>query len=258
MKKFFRVLINALSILIILSFIVYSIAWFAIAYEMQKRIDNVWVSQEKLLIHFQGEKPKVSGFPAPPEIRFAGSLTDRKGLIYQSPEFIYRGFPLPTQRMTLEAPQGISFSGPVLRLPVDLNYFKLAIRLPANFPGQFDADTIREWQRVGGSIPVEELRIVKGGLNLEADGYVQLDVNLQPEGTLTAKVTGLDDLLHELTANGTIGEKQALMGQSLLNLMSQKDEQTGITSVNVGISVQDGGVFLSGLRVASLPEWKWE
>lgn len=258
MKKFIRILINTLSVLIILSFIVYSIAWFAIAHEMQKQVDNIWASQEKLLIYFQGDKPEVKGFPAPPEIRFAGSLTDRNGMIYQSPEFIYRGFPLPTQLMTLEAPQGISFSGPFLRLPVDLNYFKLAIRLPANFPGQFDAETIREWQRIGGSIPVEELQIIKGSLILEADGYVQLDANLQPEGTLTAKVTGLDDLLNELTANGTIPEKQALMGQSLLNLMSQKDEQTGVTSVNVGVRIQDGGVFLGPLRVATFPEWKWE
>lgn len=258
MKKFFRILVNTLSVLIILAFIVYSIAWFAIAREMQKQVDNIWASQEKLLVYFQGDKPEVTGFPSLPEIKFSGSLTDRNGLVYQSPEFIYRGFPLPTQRMTLEASQGISFSGPLLRLPVELNYFKLAIRLPANFPGQFDAETIREWQRVGGSIPVEELRIVKAGLILEADGYVQLDTNLQPEGTLTAKVTGLDDLLHELTANGTIGEKQALMGQSLLNLMSQKDDQTGVTSVNLGIRIQDGGIFLGPLRVASLPGWKWE
>lgn len=258
MKKFLHIAVNILSVLIILGFAVYTVAWFAIAREMQNHIDDIWASQEKLLLHFEGEKPVVSGFPAPPEFSFSGRLTDRSGMIYETHAITYRGFPLPTQRMTISAPEGLTFSGPLLRLPVRLDNFHLAIRLPAEFPGQFDAETLREWQQRGGSIPVEELKIIKGSLVLVADGYVQLDAALQPEGTLTAKIIGLDELLHEFAANGVIAEKQVLMGQSLLNLMSQKDETTGVTSVNVGIRIQDGGVYLGPLRVASFPEWRWE
>ncbi len=257
MNRHLQNLVTLISSLVILAFIVYGVIWVLIAREMTRNLDDIWNNQERYRIVIAGNEPAITGFPAPPTITFSGSVTDRNGLIYASPAFIYRGFPLPTQAITLEAPQGIDFSGPVLRTPVHLDMLKLRVRIPAGFPTKFDATTIRAWQQQGGTLPVEDLEVLRGSLKLDGSGYLNLDEKLQPSGMLTVKLTGIDDLLNELVANKTIGEKQALMAQSLLNLMSQKDTATGETSITTGIRIQSGGVFLGPLRVASLPEWRW-
>lgn len=257
MKKALSISVNTVSVIIILAFAAYTGIWFYFAWRMQEQIDSVWSNQERYLIVINGEKPGVTGFPAPPKVVFAGSVTDANGLLYQSPEFIFRGFPLPTQALSLEAPQGLTFSGPVLKIPVHLNYFRFKIRVPADFPYRFDAETLKAWQRSGGSLPVETLEITRDTLRLKGDGYLNLDDDLQLAGTLSVQLAGLDDLLNELAANGTIQEKQVLIAQSLLNFVSKTDETTGESFVKTGITLQQGGVFLGPLRVATLPEWNW-
>lgn len=258
MKSFFQNLISLISILIILAFIAYGVFWFFVSNEMSKALDRVWANQEEYLITINGEKPNVTGFPASPKITFSGNIVDRNGLTYSAPEFTYQGFTVPSQAVTFKAPQGFDFSGPVFKTIVHLDNFLLKVRIPADYPNRFDAQTLSAWQKRGGTLPIENLEIARGSLKLTGDGYLNLDPKLQPAGLITVTVSGLDDLLNELVQNGTMGEKQALMAQSLINLMSQKDPETGVNAITTGIRIQEGGVFLGPLRVASLPEWKWE
>ncbi|PZP55797.1 MAG: hypothetical protein DI586_05715 [Micavibrio aeruginosavorus] len=258
MKKIIGSLISVISALIILAFIAYGIFWIYVAGQMTKTLDTVWNHQEEYQITIDGEQPGITGFPAPPKATFSGSITDRNGFSYSSPEFSYQGFSFPTQSITIAAPQGMDFSGPIFKTTIHLDDFLLRVRLPADFPSRYDRQTLSAWRSKGGNIPIESLRIYRSSVKMEGEGYVTLSQTLQPEGEIKVKVSGLDDLLHEFVQNGTIGEKQAIMAQSLLNLMSQKDETTGVSAINTALRIQDGGVYLGPLRVAAIPEWKWE
>ncbi len=258
MKKFTHNFISLVSALIILAFIAYGIFWAVVAREMNRHVADIWNNQDRFQIVIDGERPAVTGFPAPPKLVFSGSLTDRNGMIYAAPEAVYQGFPLPGLPMTFTTPQGMDFSGPVLRQPVHLDYFLLSVRIPRDLPPEFDRASLHVWQQAGGALPVEDLRVRRASLNLSGTGYLNLDNDLQPSGLITTKLSGLDDLLNEFTANGTIGEKQAMMAQSLLNLMAQKDPATGDMTITTGVRIQSGGVFLGPLRVASLPKWRWD
>lgn len=258
MKKIIYNLISIISALIILAFIAYGIFWVYVAGQMTKTLDTIWAGQESYQIVIDGEQPTITGFPAAPKGTFSGSVTDRNGFTYSSPAFSYQGFSFPTQAITISAPQGMDFSGPILKTTLHVDDFLLRIRLPADFPRRYDRATLSAWREKGGNIPVEALRIYRSSVKLEGEGYVTLDQTLQSEGEIKVKVSGLDDLIHELVQNGTIGDKQAIMAQSLLNLMSQKDETSGISSINTALRIQSGGVYLGPLRVAAVPEWKWE
>lgn len=258
MKKLFHNLISLISGLIILAFIAYGGLWIYVAQQMTRTLDTIWASQEEYLISIDALQPTITGFPAPPKAVFSGSLTDRNRFTYASPELSYQGFSFPTQAITINAPQGLDFSGPILKASVHLDNFFLRVRLPADFPNRYDRKTLEAWRLNGGTLPIESLKISRSSVKLEGDGYLTLDETLQPEGEIKVIVSGLDDLIQELAKNKTIGEKQAIMAQSLLNLMSQKDETTGISAITTALRIQQGGIFLGPMRVASVPEWKWE
>ncbi len=258
MKRIIGSLISIISALIILAFIAYGVFWVYVAGQMTKALDTIWNGQEEYQIVIDGEQPAITGFPAAPKAVFSGSVTDRNGFTYAAPEFSYQGFSFPTQAITIAAPQGMDFSGPVLKTTIHIDDFFLRIRLPANFPNRYDRVTLAAWREQGGNVPVEELRIYRSSVKLDGEGYITLDQTLQPEGEIKVKVSGLDDLIHEFVQNGSLGEKQAIMAQSLLNLMSHKDETTGINAINTALRVQSGGIYLGPMRIASVPEWKWE
>ena len=64
-------------------------------------------------------------------------------------------------------------------------------------------------------------------------------------------------LLADLTEKGVIKGKSAVMAQSFLQMLIQRDPVTGETFFVTGIRIQNRGVFLGPLRVASLPEPPW-
>ena len=258
MKRFFYNLISLISALIILAFMIYGGVWIYTAQQMTKTLDNIWASQEKYLITINAEQPAITGFPAPPKAVFSGSLTDKNGFTYSSPEFSYQGFSFPTQAITVQAPQGLDFSGPIFKATVHLDNFLLRLRLPADFPNRFDQETLAAWRMKGGTLPVEKIELARASVQLEGDGYLTLDDKLQPEGEIKVKVSGLDDLLYELVQNKTIDAQKATMAQRLLNLMSQKDEASGVSAIHTALTIRESGVFLGLFRVATIPEWKWE
>lgn len=258
MKRAISSFISLISVFIILAFAAYGAFWFYVAGQVTKTLDDIWANQQEYGIIIAGDQPTASGFPAPPKFVFSGSITDRNGVIYAAPQFIFQGFPVETQAVTLSAPKGLDLSGPVFKTPVHIDTLLLKLRIPRNFPARFDHPTLAQWRTMGGTLPIEKIQVTRDTLKLDGEGFLNLDENLQLLGLINVKLSGLDDLLNEMTRNGSLGEKQALMGQSLINLMSHKDETTGETAVNTRLTIQEGGIFIGPFRAASFPQWKWD
>jgi len=258
MKKFLSRLLTISSVLIILAFLIYAGFWFYIAQQMNRTVAAIWLQQAEHAIRISGNAPKATGFPAAPKLVFTGSVTDKNGNIYSSPEFIFQGFPVQTQALRLRAPKGLDFSGSVFHKPVHLDNFDLQIRIPYGFPPRMDRHNLQIWQKAGGTIPVERIEIRRSTLHLSGEGYLTLDDELQPAGAISAELTGLDDLLNELVRDGTIGRQQAHLAQAFINLLSTQNNEKGEQALASGINIENGNVYFGPIKAATLPQWTWE
>ena len=196
-------------------------------------------------------------FPFPPTVSFQGTVTDPTKTVWTIPNAVYRGFPVQGFPMKLDMPAGLTISGPAFPQPVVLTEVQLGIQLPFNLPRSFNAGDLKVWQATGEHISIKKLHVKSDMLTIDGQGFVGLDDKLQLSGLITSRVAGLDALLADLTEKGIIKGKSAVMAQSFLQMLIQRDPVTGETFFVTGIRIQNRGVFLGPLRVASLPEPPW-
>ena len=257
MKKM-RTAFYVLLALLLIGVVGYYVVWFKLATELTRQVDNAWESTEASGASIIGNKPKVAGFPFAPTVTFSGTITERNGTGWNFPEITFRGFPLPGFAQHLEAPKGIEIVGPLFPRPIELDEAYLTIRLPLNLPTSFTETTVRDWQKANGELPVERISFKAKELSVNGKGVLSLDDKLQPSGQIMTRVVGMDALLADLTEQGIMKGQSAMMAQSFLQMINQKDPQTGEVYFETPIRIQNRGIFLGPMRVGNLPEIVWQ
>lgn len=250
MKKFFSRLITAISVLIIFAFVIYTAAWFYMAHLMDRQFATFFARND---LTISGTEPRITGFPAPPKFEFSGRITDRNGYVFDLPKLEYQGFPLPTQSISIRAPQGLEIHAFQIESPLQIDNFRLDFIIPRHLPRNSSHASLLAWRDAGNKIEITNLFIKRQNLVVDGAGYLTLDQNLQPEGQLNTKLSGLDDLLLELVEDRKIDKQKALLAQSFLNLLSQKNIETGDTFVPVPIRIQDSFMYLGPIKALPLP-----
>jgi hypothetical protein len=254
MKKTLYVLLA----LLILGVVGYYVVWFKLATELDRQVDSAWQETQASGATIVGIKPKVAGFPFAPTVTFSGTITEKNGTGWSLPKITFRGFPLPGFAQHLEAPQGLEISGPLFPRSIQLDEAFLTIRLPLNLPTAFNETSVRAWQQANGEMPVERISFKAKELSVSGQGVLSLDDKLQPSGQIMTRVVGMDALLADLTEQGVMKGQSAIMAQSFLQMINQKDPQTGEVYFETPIRIQNRGVFLGPMRVGNLPEIVWQ
>ncbi len=254
MKKTLYVLLA----LLILGVVGYYVVWFKLATELDRQVDSAWQETQASGATIVGIKPKVAGFPFSPTVTFSGTITEKNGTGWSLPKITFRGFPLPGFAQHLEAPQGLEIAGPLFPRPIQLDEAFLTIRLPLNLPTAFNETSVRAWQQANGEMPVERISFKAKELSVSGQGVLSLDDKLQPSGQIMTRVVGMDALLADLTEQGVMKGQSAIMAQSFLQMINQKDPQTGEVYFETPIRIQNRGVFLGPMRVGNLPEIVWQ
>ena len=255
--KLLKLLLIILIPIVLIGGVIYHAFWKQLEKHINQQIDTIWVDAQTSGMAITGEKPRLEGYPGVPVVRFQGSITDATGLTMNFPDITYRGFPVPGSRMTLDMPSGVTMTGPVLPEPVVVREAHLYIKLPYNLPSGPEEAYIRAWQANGGTIPIESLYLKTDLVRMAGEGFIGLDEQLQLAGTINAKVVGLDALMADLTEKKIMEGRSAIMAQSFLQMLIQHDPVTQEPYVQTAIRIQNRGVFLGPLRVASLPELFW-
>ncbi len=238
--------------------VLYYVVWFKLATELTHQVDSAWESTQASGASIIGEKPKIKGFPFAPTVSFSGTITEVNGTVWAFPKLEFRGFPLPGFSQNLEASDGLEISGRLFPRPIKLDEAYLTIKLPLNLPTTFNETSIRAWQQAEGEMPVERLSFKAKELSVDGKGVLSLDDKLQPSGQIMTRVVGMDALLADLTEQGILKGQSAIMAQSFLQMINQRDPQTGETYFETPIRIQNRGIFLGPMRVGNLPEIVWE
>ena len=116
----------------------------------------------------------------------------------------------------------------------------------------------KEWYKNGGNLDCGKILLKWGSLNLEGNGAVSLDSNLQPLIAFSAKIGGLENLLISLVKGKFISPKTESIAKIALKLLKESDpEDNTRTYHSASISLQEGVLSLGPFDLLQLPPIRW-
>ncbi|MGH7095807.1 MAG: DUF2125 domain-containing protein, partial [Stellaceae bacterium] len=112
------------------------------------------------------------------------------------------------------------------------------------------------WRDSGGTAELDHLDLSWGPLHIAASGTLALDRDLQPVGSFSGAVGGIDALLKALTAAGELRSSDARLAGLALRLM-ERPGPGGKPQVASSFSIQNGEIFLGPARLGRMPRIDW-
>ena len=166
-----------------------------------------------------------------------------------------------------------SHSDPSLTLSLQVNQAKLPNPVPAfgdtlsgfSFTAQIEGalppgpfvPALTHWRDDGGTIELQSLRLRWGSLLIDASGTLALDNTLQPEGALTATITGQDAAVDVAVMTGALKPEQANAAKTVLGLLAKPSAQ-GEKAISLPITMQNRALFLGPAKIANIPPVPWQ
>jgi hypothetical protein len=116
-----------------------------------------------------------------------------------------------------------------------------------------------EWRDAGGTLEIDKLRMHWGEFQIETQGSVALDHELQPIGALTTRMWGVGAAIDALVSGGQVRARDGATAKVVLRgLAKPRDPMQNIPpEVEVSLSVQDRRVYLGPIPLAPMPRIAW-
>ncbi len=167
-----------------------------------------------------------------------------------SPDMPYARFVAAADAIRLAADtRPFSRSIPALRLDVDM--------LGAMTPGRL-SDALDDWREDGGTLEVRRFLLDWPPLRIDADGTLALDQDLQPIAAFSTRISGFNETLDALVADGRVSAGDAQSATLILNLLAQRPDDGGAPEIAVPVSVQDRRLSVGPIEVMDVPEVRWD
>lgn len=115
---------------------------------------------------------------------------------------------------------------------------------------------LAQWALGGGTVELLHFAFAQAPLDLEGEGTLALDRDLQLLGALTLRAQGLVETIDLLVADGMIPEGTARTGRMMAEGLTKKDDK-GRRVAKIAISLQQGFAWLGPIRLAPLPVLTW-
>ena len=116
---------------------------------------------------------------------------------------------------------------------------------------------LADWRDAGGTIDIDRFEIAWGPVRLIADGTAALDPDLQPEGALSARVSGLMDLLTAMENAKMIDARTAAIARITLAVLTRPSEQGGPPEARVPLTIQDRKLSVGPVILLTMPMITW-
>ena len=127
---------------------------------------------------------------------------------------------------------------------------------PEPWPTGSTVPALARWQAAGGTVVVEEARLIWDDFRVIVSGTLQLDADLQPAGVLEARIVGLDPILDWAVATGQVSASNMRAVRFGLQLISRMGED-GRRVIIAPVVIEDRQVRLGPLPIAQLPRIAW-
>ncbi len=123
-------------------------------------------------------------------------------------------------------------------------------------PGPPEA-ALAVWRDGGGTLEVRSLRLDWGPLALDADGSLGLDRDMQPVGTMTARVRGLAAAITAYERAGVLEPGPAAAARLLSAVATRPAADGGPPEVRLPITIRNQLVMLGPLVLVRFPRIRW-
>ncbi|HNQ91773.1 MAG TPA: DUF2125 domain-containing protein [Alphaproteobacteria bacterium] len=259
MKKFLKVVGGIILGAALLVSAIYSAMWFLVAKNVRAHIDAFWANLPQMEnVVIVGEKPKVTGFPGPPQVKFSGVVTVDPGIAFNIPELQIIGFPLSGLTLYFELPHGMDvsmISGEMKGMHVD--FAAANISLPQYPPLQASYSEIKEWQTLEDPMIVNGFDARMGDIRIQGRGILGVDEDLQPDLRLESRVDGMNALFDRLAENTKVDPRGLETAKGFLKMVSKVDPATNLPYFETGFYIQHRGLFIGPMRLYNFEEIIW-
>jgi hypothetical protein len=163
------------------------------------------------------------------------------------------GLMIQADARRLGLPPGLTLSlGPAVESA------QVALRVMGPVPRPVPAG-LSAWSRDGGTVELDSATLAWGPLRLAAEGTLALDRDLQPQGALSAEITGFAPALDALAAAGLIRPKDAGTAKAVLGGLTQKGANgSGGAPPRIPVSMHDRALYIGPFRLMPLPLLVWQ
>lgn len=129
-------------------------------------------------------------------------------------------------------------------------------RVVGTIPATGLGAALDSWRNSGGTVELTRIAGRWGPLGINADGTLALDERLQPIGAFTAEVRGFNEAIDAAVTAGLMTPNQGTAAKVWLNARAENDD-SGF-KVTLPLTVQDGVVSTGSIKLAQMPDIKWE
>ena len=135
------------------------------------------------------------------------------------------------------------------------------VRLHAAVPNgalnaSFDKATASAWHAEGHAIQIKRIDVKGGRIDVDADGTLALDGNLQPVGAFALRARKHESLLNAMAETGWLSHSNATIAKLTFGLLAKTNAQNE-PYVTLPVSLQDRTVSLGPISVARIPFMAW-
>ena len=114
-------------------------------------------------------------------------------------------------------------------------------------------EALSRWSDAGGAIELRRFVLKWEALSLRGEGTIALDVNLQPQGAITAEIDGVEKLSEALIAAGVINARTAFAAKIVNDVLS-----FGGGAARLPISIQHQRLYLGPVPLFRLKPVRWK
>ncbi|MEE3626605.1 DUF2125 domain-containing protein [Nitrospirillum sp. BR 11752] len=146
---------------------------------------------------------------------------------------------------------------PVRSLGTKLQRLVLSARVQGPLPAAPTAEAVAPWSKAGGTVELDSLKLDWGDLHLAANATLALDTSLQPQGSGTAELSGLDNLVDALQDGGSLHGNQAQWAHLGVALLAKPKADGGAPTLKLPITMQNHKLQIGPLTVGHYPDIAW-
>lgn len=116
---------------------------------------------------------------------------------------------------------------------------------------------LAEWRDQGGTLDISRLALEVDRITVQSSGILALDGNVQPVGSLSARIGGFFGVVDQLVRQGIIRRQDASMAKIMLGALAKQPENGGVPILSVPLTVQNQTLFVGPVALAHVPFIHW-
>lgn len=135
----------------------------------------------------------------------------------------------------------------------------LALAAESPLPQGIDAASMQRWREAGGVLQLPSVTLVWGPLSLSGQGTAALDAQGRLEFAGTSRLTGWSETIDALVASGSVKPNGGALAKAGLGMLAKAKNGGGAREqgeVAISVTIQDGQLYLGGIKLGPAPPLK--